>query len=451
LSPLKEVYDESVVSIKESEYLTEGWEHSWIITTFVQFFESLFSNRNSALRKFHNMANAIIILDEIQNIPPKYFEAIEISCRKMADYFGTKFVFVTATQPLLFADSSAVKELTTPKTKHFFEKRDRIVINQHLLRQAEKITLEALTAHAEGEVGTKPGKSFLLIANTIAQSQKLYNLLELVGLPIFYLSGSILPVFRKQLIEHIKALDGSKILVSTQVVEAGVDIDFDVVYRDFAPLDSINQSAGRCNRNGIKGKGFVYLYDSGNARIYDSVLLSITKRVLACFEDEIPEAKFWELNQQYFLDVRKAVAEASDESAALLKAMQRLQLDDIERDFILISELPIYYNVFVPFEENDLKNLSYPVEITTDEMPLAVWAQYEACTAIENPFERKELLRQVMPKVLSYVAKFPKKHYSPARQDQVDKAFIFETSWRDYYDLEKGFQVPSNTSSVLMI
>ena len=123
LSSYNDCYDNTKLEDSEAEYLTVGWEQEVIVTTFVQFLESIFTNQNKSLRKFHNICNSIIVLDEVQNIPAKYFEVIEVVFRKLSSYFGTKFIFVTATQPFLFADNDHIVELTDPdykKTHYYF-------------------------------------------------------------------------------------------------------------------------------------------------------------------------------------------------------------------------------------------------------------------------------------------------------------------------------------------
>ncbi|MBK8562487.1 MAG: DEAD/DEAH box helicase family protein [Saprospiraceae bacterium] len=107
-------YDEQELQNDEPEYLAEGWEQEVVVTTFVQLLEGIFTNRNRSLRKFHNMTNAVILLDEVQNVPAKYFEAIELVFKAMAEYFNTKFIFITATQPFLFANEKEVLESDRP-------------------------------------------------------------------------------------------------------------------------------------------------------------------------------------------------------------------------------------------------------------------------------------------------------------------------------------------------
>lgn len=434
LSDYNENYSGENISFSESEYLTEGWEQDFIITTFVQLLESIFTNKNRALRKFHNIANSIIILDEVQNIPPKYYQVIEEVFAKMADYFNTKFIFVTATQPVVFAEKEII-ELTDPekeRTKVYFKNRDRIRLEQRLLRENnyQPQKMENLIEIFQNDIENNPEKSFLFICNTIAQSQFVYNELKKQNSEtrkFVYLSGSILPYRRKQLIKLIQRRiknDIPQIIVSTQVVEAGVDIDLDIVYRDFAPLDSINQSAGRCNRNGIKGKGIVNLYNSGKSQIYDSVLMQITENIFKGYKNIIDEKEFYNLNQEFFQKVQKSITFLSDESDILKKAIKNLQLQTVKDNFKLINELNYYYNVFIPYHKKANE----------------VWNEYLDCLEIENKFERKQEIKKIKPKLLQFVTRFPKNRYEPNEKNK-DDFIIYEENWQSYYDLITGFNV----------
>lgn len=425
LSDYKEEYKENELEYSEAEYLTEGWEQEFIITTFIQLLESIFTNKNRSLRKFHNLVNSIIILDEVQNIPPKYYNLIEETFKKMAEYFGTKFIFVTATQPIIFRDSDLIIELTDPekiKTRTYFELMDRIDLDISSFKKGV-VDEDNLIQEIQNDIDNNPKKSFLIIANTIKQSQKIFTTLH-VESPKYYLSASILPVFRKKRIEEIKKSIERKIVVSTQVVEAGVDIDLDIVYRDFAPLDSINQSAGRCNRNGIKEKGIVKIYDSGKAKnIYDSTLLNITRNIFSKYDSIIEEKEFYNLNMIYFQEVKKKIQDYNDKSRKLLNYMYELQMENLADEFKLIDNLPIYIDVFIP---------------CNDEAKI-VWKSYIKTFQIENNFERREKVKKIRPKVLQYVTKFPKKEYS-LPNDQDKKKLVYVEDWQNYYDLETGFK-----------
>jgi len=436
LSDYKEEYREEEITYSEAEYLTEGWEQEFIVTTFVQLLESIFTNKNRSLRKFHNLVNSIIILDEVQNIPPKYFNLLEVTFKKMAEYFGTIFIFVTATQPILFQDSEIILELTDPKkkkTKEYFLSMDRIVMDISLFKNGITNDDDIINT-IQKDINDNPDKSFLIIVNTIKQSQLIYYSLQSKH-DKYYLSASILPIFRKNIIEIIKSSSSNKIVVSTQVVEAGVDIDLDIVYRDFAPLDSLNQSAGRCNRNGLNAKGLVKIFNSGKAQcIYDSTLLDITKIILLKQNDMIQEKDFYYLNYNYYKEVKSKVQDFNDISKTLLSYMYELQLEKLESEFKLIEDLPIYYNVFIPFNKESK----------------SVWREYLRCFKENNNFKRKELIKKIKPQVLQYVTIFPKNKYSPPNSQDKNK-LIYAEDWEKYYNLLTGFIYDKSDNKIVML
>jgi CRISPR-associated endonuclease/helicase Cas3 len=438
LSTHNEKYDELQLQNDESEYLADGWEHEVIVTTFVQFLESIFTNRNRSLRKFHNMTNAIFVLDEIQNVPPDYYEVIELVFKEMARYFNAKFVFVTATQPFLFKNPADVRELTHGHTEAYFRNLDRIVLDQRLIQENNYLPMEEQEFEILliRDIEENPDKSFLIIFNTIAQSLHFFETLENAfpdDLHI-YLSSSILPIVRSWNIRKIKKDKRRKIVVSTQVVEAGVDIDLDIVYRDFAPVDSINQSAGRCNRNGLKGKGRVKLFNLGkHRRIYSHILMSITEEVLKPFKNEILESQLYDLNIAYAAAVRRRITDDNDKSLKLIKAIQQLQLEDIEKDFNLIEEDARNYNVFLPCS----KGARY------------VWSRYVEMTTIKDPFERKREIKKWKPRLLKYVTRFPKNSkYIP---DNKDEFMIYEPDWQKWYDLDRGFKLEAKADISIIV
>lgn len=432
LSTSNDKYDEEKLNRDEPDYLTEGWEHDIIVTTFVQFLEGIFTDQNRLLRKFHNMTNAIFILDEVQNIPPQYFEAIEVVFKKMNEYFGTKFVFVTATQPFLFENKSDIQELADPKK--YFKGLKRIILDQSLLKKYDKIELDDFVSLLKSDIEENSEKSFLIICNTIKSSQKIFKSLSDEFGEILYLSSSILPNRRMEVIRQIKEQNGRQIVVSTQVVEAGVDIDLDIVYRDFAPLDSINQSAGRCNRNGEKGSGIVKLFNLDKAKyIYDKVLLSKTREILKEYPESILESQLYDLNKKYATAVRKGKAEANDESIYLIEAMQQLRTEDVANKFKLIEADYRNYNVFLPIDDNAQD----------------IWQQYVSIIKeTEDSFELKRKIKRIKPQLLQYVTRFPKNKFVPPA-NQKDRKIMYISNWQENYDLKTGFKSTDDQTFIL--
>lgn len=442
----KEQYNELADS--EKEYFTEGWEYPFTVTTFVQLLETIFANRNRKLRKFHNLANAIIILDEVQNIPPKYFETVETMFQALYDYFNTRFIFVTATQPFLVSGNE-VLELTDPdgvRTRKFFTDMDRITLDLSLWKEGS-LSLEELITRFQNAIADNRNRSFLFILNKVKSSQEVFKKLKEKNpdAEMEYLSAAVLPALRKERIDKIKNPPEGKqlIVVTTQVVEAGVDIDLDIVYRDLAPLDSVNQSAGRCNRNGLKGKGEVRLFASEKgAGIYDSVLINITEAVLnraleRVGSNLIPESEFFSLNEDYAREIRTKIADQSAHSQ-IIESMKNMQFEKVGKEFKLIKQQLNRYSVFIDYCEESNQ----------------VWNEYQQLRKIENRWERKKELRKLRPRLLQYVVQFPDKalpaHY---QQDERPMIPLGKEEYPFYYSLETGYGVyeePGTNQAVIV-
>jgi len=430
----KEHYDELADS--EKEYFTEGWEYPFTVTTFVQLLETLFSNRNRKLRKFHNLANAIIILDEVQNIPPKYFETVETMFQALFDYFNTRFIFVTATQPFLISGNE-VLELTDPtreRTRKFFTDMDRITLDLSLWKEGA-LPLEDLTSRFQKAIAGNRDRSFLFILNKVKASQEVFKQLKEQNpdAELEYLSAAVLPALRKERIEKIKNPPEGKqlIVVATQVVEAGVDIDLDIVYRDLAPLDSINQSAGRCNRNWLRGKGEVRLFASEKgANIYDKVLINITEAVLNRGVERVggnlvPESEFFFLNEDYAKEIRTKIADQSAHSQ-LIEWMKNMQFENVDKNFKLIRQQLNRYSVFIDYCDESNQ----------------IWNEYQQLKKIKDRWERKKGLRKLRPRLLQYVVQFPEKALPAIYQlDERPIIYLSREEYPAYYSLETGYGV----------
>ncbi|WP_418596070.1 CRISPR-associated helicase Cas3' [Hominenteromicrobium sp.] len=223
----------------------ENWDAPVIATTTVQLFESLFASKPARCRKLHNLANSVLILDEVQTLPMPYLKPFTAALAELARKYGVIVVLCTATQPALdgvFADLKIdlpIKEIC-PNVPENFETFRRTKIAQHTFDSTESLTAE-LTALPQ----------VLCIVNRIADAQKIYQALPKDG--AYCLTTHLCPAHRKARIKEIR--ERLKIglpcrVVSTSLIEAGVDVDFPRVYREEAGLDSVLQAAGRCNREG---------------------------------------------------------------------------------------------------------------------------------------------------------------------------------------------------------
>ncbi len=247
---------------------TENWDYPIVITTSVQFFESLFSNKRSACRKLHNIQDSIVIFDEIQTLPMNVTEPTLTMLDNLQQLCRCSILFCTATQPDFhtrdgFRGLQHIESLVE-NPQRVFEKTRRIVY--HPLHNYEEMTISELSDHV-----VKGNQSTLVVFNTKKKARLFFEEMRGCGdFKLFHLSTNMCPAHRKKTIREIRtALEKKEKIVvsSTQLIEAGVDMDFPSVYRELAPLESIIQSAGRCNREGkmtdIDGnqiKGDVYLF-----------------------------------------------------------------------------------------------------------------------------------------------------------------------------------------------
>jgi CRISPR-associated endonuclease/helicase Cas3 len=237
----------------------ENWDSPVIVTTNVQFYESLFSNKPSRCRKVHNIARSVILLDECQTLPPELVGPTCGMLRQVASHLGCTIVLCTATQPAfdhasLGEDRLRAVEIIPPDLDLFNRlRRVELVWPTH---KAEERTWPEVAAEmlSSGHPNTVRSAA-LCVVNTRRAARELFAELKRAGRDgVFHLSTSMCPAHRLQVLAHIKErLDGGRscFLAATQLIEAGVDVDFPFVMREMAPLEAIIQAAGRCNREGL--------------------------------------------------------------------------------------------------------------------------------------------------------------------------------------------------------
>ncbi|RJQ14285.1 MAG: CRISPR-associated helicase Cas3' [Nitrospiraceae bacterium] len=255
-----DVSDEGNETTK-SRLACENWDAPVIVTTSVQFFESLFANRSSRCRKLHNIANSVVVLDEVQLLPPEFLNPILHTMKELHKNYGVTFVLSTATQPAFGEHKSfdfnfeglgsTVEIMENPVALHKAFKRVEIQVPDNLqTSQSWEDLAKELAQHS----------SVLCIVNRRDDCRTLY---ELMPEGTFHLSALMCGAHRSKVISQIKLRLKDNLptrVISTQLVEAGVDLDFPVVYRALAGLDSIAQAAGRCNREGLLDKGNVVVF-----------------------------------------------------------------------------------------------------------------------------------------------------------------------------------------------
>ncbi len=290
------------------------------------------------------------------------------------------------------------------------------------------------------DINNNPDKDFLIVLNTIKSSKEVYDLLKeysYENTEYYYLSANIYPKERLNRIEKINKNNKNnnrKIIVSTQLIEAGVDISVDIVYRDIAPLDSINQTAGRCNRHGEgTEKGSINIVklinDNGHPfsrYIYNGALISKTEELLKNY-DEIEEREFLNLSNCYFNKLKGY----DDSSKELLETIKKFEYDKVPKNFKLIDEIP-QINLFVNVEDKSKE----------------VYDEYERIKSINDPFKRKREFLKIKKDFYQYIISVPK-HAIKGKDTLIDENKNINVIDETYYDVETGFKVVEDNMLIL--
>jgi CRISPR-associated endonuclease/helicase Cas3 len=229
-----------------SRLAAENWDAPLVVTTSVQFYESLFARRTSRCRKLHNLARSVIILDEAQTLPVDFLHPCLRAISELVNSYGATVVLCTATQPAIHRRDGfpigleGVREII-PRPAELYDSLKRVQVRHAGDQDDKTLAREILDC-----------PTVLTIVNTRGHARKLFDLIGSDECH-FHLSALMCPAHRSRVLREIRGrLDRGLPcrVISTQLIEAGVDIDFPVVFRSLAGLDSIAQAAGRCNRNG---------------------------------------------------------------------------------------------------------------------------------------------------------------------------------------------------------
>ncbi|MTJ08088.1 MULTISPECIES: CRISPR-associated helicase Cas3' [unclassified Anabaena] len=278
-------YEPELAEVKEYKLNTERWDKPVIVTSGVQFYESLFANRPTKCRKLQGLINKVILLDESQSIPANLVRPILNILNTLVTDWGCTIVLMSATQPAFhnLDDDliNVVDIIPEDETTRLFQQLNRVDY-QYILDIWE---WENIVSSIQ-ESGLNQG---LIIVNTTKLAGEGYQILsEKFPEKCFHLSSRMCPAHRSQILTKVRQLlkdEKPCFLISTQVIEAGVDVDFPIVYRQLAPLDSIIQAAGRCNREGKQDKGNVIIFNMSSSNppgyIYRT---NLTKKILAKYD-----------------------------------------------------------------------------------------------------------------------------------------------------------------------
>lgn len=407
--------DDGVRNTDESQHLIETWQSAVVVTTFVQLIETLITNNKGKLLKFSSLSNSVIILDEVQQIPHRLWELIRVSLFSIAKNLNCYIILMSATQPLIFRPDEEITELVDAHEKYFtFFNRTKLIN-----KTSQPVTLREFTDDVTACAESNLQKDILIILNTKKSALTVYR--DIYSLfksdkdtSIYFLTTLVTPFERKERIAAIKKASSTrKIIVSTQLVEAGVDISVDVVFRDFAPLDSIIQAAGRANRYDEKTEaGIIYLYkinEEGKSPsgIYGADLIKKTENIFKG-KAQIVERDYLALIREYYIQV---------------KDLSRYMDENLLRDLINLE-----------FEETGKFNLikaqkTESVFIGLNDEARAVWKNFLTIqgNVLLQKFDKKKKFSEIRSRFYDYVINVSLKY------GQTDIGLPFDPTYGFYY------------------
>jgi CRISPR-associated endonuclease/helicase Cas3 len=350
-----------------SRLAAENWDAPLIVTTNVQLLESLFAAKPSRCRKLHRIAKSVIILDEAQTLPVEYLEPCLAVLQELALNYGCTIVLCTATQPAI--------ELRDAFPIGLDGVKEIIPDPQHLSREMKRVDIQYLGQVTQSEIVLRMSDepSFLCIVNTRPDAAKLYQLLKSNSAVegFYHLSTNMCAVHRFEKLAEIRQRLHDKLptrVVSTQLIEAGVDVDFPVVFRALAGLDSIAQAAGRCNREGRLPTAKTYVFDPcgegwSKPMGYLKRTAEVTRGLINDHGSPLHTAGWLSLEalQSYFRQNYWTHSDMWDKQGILKefqfssKGIPLFQFREVASKFRLIEDLAT--PVFIPYDERSRRAL----------------------------------------------------------------------------------------------
>ena len=458
--------DEENQGWNQKTMLLDTWQSDVVITTFVQFLQTLIGNRNKLLKKFHHFAGAIIILDEVQTIRLEQLPLIGAALFYAAKFLNSRIILMTATKPKTFeladreivakeGDTLDVTELLTQHEAVFGAfKRTKII---PLISQP--IADEATFVEDYFVPNWSATKSCLIVCNLVKRSVDLYTeIQEYIGdrgyhNKVYYLSTNIVPARRLYIIERVK-LDlkyGFKpILIATQCVEAGVDLDFDMGFRDVGPIDSIVQVAGRINRENSDDRRHspLYVIDFDDCeKIYDRTTATQSRQALTkgATENngEIPEEKYLTLIGEYYDNLSAEGVKSFKTAREIFSSMKRLNYDNDDKTTHPVSS----------FQVIDQKGFAVSVFIELDDEATLAKEAFQKLLRkklSKEEFDTKYKLtfNQHIVTVPKYLAKVKELQQGQNNNELAEGLYIVNNNEvHDYYNEITGFDRSKENSS----
>lgn len=419
LDPKQELRKKGDEITEKHGLASENWDAPVVVTTTVQFFESLFAARPAKTRKLHNISQSVIILDEVQALPPGLLNPILDGLKQLRDFYNCSIVLSTATLPALSARPGFDQGL--PEVKPIIEENQTLSkalqrVEIHWPDKPDPLGLEELATELNDY------NQVLCVVNKRKDARELAEMLEQkTDEPVFHLSALMCPAHRLSIIEQIRQTlqQNEQIcrVISTQLIEAGVDLDFPVVYRAMAGLDSIIQAAGRCNREGKirRGKVVVFKSTSKPPPGVPAKAVDIMKGMLREFDTQLdPDDP--EINEHYF----KKLYFNSHKDVKNIQANRReFNFATVGRDFKLIED-GYTFPVIVPWKDAENR-----------------LARLREAISYDLPF--KDHLRALQPYTVNiYQHSFKKLNQAGALEEIVEGIFALSNTHKYLYDSKFG-------------
>ena len=331
------------------KFLMESFSGEINVTTLYQLIFSLFGNKNKDNVKFNQLKNSVVIIDEAQAIPYKFRKDFILLCEIISQRLGTIFIFMSATMPVIKSEN--FKEISNLE---YFSKQDRYVI-KWLDISGEEDLLEKICE-------TASDKNTLVVVNTIKKAQELFVKLK-DKFSCFCLNGYMYDDHKRATIEAVRcAIDKSKddplaskiLLISTQSIEAGVDLDFDVGFREVSPISSIIQTAGRVNRHfgEIRGELCIFPEISKFTNLIYGDLQKVSKAILEIFKQrEVRESEILEISNLYFQKISDQL-----ENLYIESEIKKLEFENINQKIEEIMKDNHKQTLIIEPEENFIKD-----------------------------------------------------------------------------------------------
>lgn len=458
--------DEEDQGWNQKTMLLDTWQSDVVITTFVQFLQTLIGHRNKLLKKFHHLAGAIIILDEVQTIRLEQLPLIGAALFYAAKLLNARIILMTATKPKTFELANReiiAKEGDKLEVLELLAEHEAVFAAFQRTKIVPLISSPVADEVAFVENYFKPywsaNKSCLIVCNLVKRSVDVFMAIqEYVGERghrnrVYYLSTNIVPAHRLYIIERVK-LDlkyGFKpILVATQCVEAGVDLDFDMGFRDVGPIDSIVQVAGRINRENSAKRHHspLYVIDFDDCeKIYDRTTATQSRQALTESADnyngEIPEEHYLSLISAYYDNLSADGVKSFKTAREIFGSMKRLNYDNEDKETYPVSS----------FQVIEHKGFAVSVFVELDAEATAAKDGFRMLLQKKLSKEKfdtqhKLAFNQRIITVPKYLSKVKELQVDPKRNELAEGLYIINRDELDtYYDQITGFDRSKENSS----